>query len=1026
LQAALADRYSITRELGRGATATVYLAKDLRYPGTWVAIKVLAEEFALVVRTERFIAEIQTAARLTHPHILKLTDSGSAGGLLYYVMPYIDGGTVADRLARDGPLPVEEAVRLAREVADALDYAHSQNVTHRDIKPGNILLASGHAWVADFGIASAIEVGDTGLTATGAHLGTPPYMSPEQVTGDRKVDGRTDIYSLGCTLYEMLCGETPFQGPDIQTMLRRRLVEPPPSVRSARPDVPAWLDAVLLVALATDAADRFPTGRAFEQALAQQGEGLVPRPGPVPVPEPWRIPRRVLAALVPVSLTVVVVVVWGATRDAKLDPRTVVVLPPEGDSTAPAARYGEALMRDALGAWKGIDMVERGKVWEALGSRRRPLDTRGALGVARALKAGRYIRTEVSPFGDSTRVHTTLYDAGSDGAVLREVTIKLGPGLLGATSAYAGLVDQLLFGPSTEPTATHSYPARLAFDRGQAAVQEWELGKADSAFRQATDADPDYARAHLWLAQVRFWGDSPLPAWRSSAERAATARSALTSLEGALSTALLEFGRGNVVQACAVWDRLTGSNAQDFAAWYGLASCLKSDDVVVRDEASPSGWRFRSSYHHALKAYQRAFQLVPTIHRSLRESGYETLRLLLMTGDFRRSGRGVAPDTGHFVARGIWRGDSLVFIPRRIGVTDRRTLATREEIDLAVRQRRRWFKEIATAWVAAFPHSAGAHEAMAVSLEMLGEPSSIDTLRRARELETSPSERARLAEAEVWLRLKFSIPVDLEGVKAARVLADSLLNERVAASPLEYRLLSTLAALTGRGFLAAALSRGGAAELGAPGPIASIAPSLLAFAALGGPIDSLEILESALETAIDNLIPEEDRASLRMQWLARAAQLSFPVYRFRSIGQLRGRGNPLIDAQDAYVRNDTASVRRIFADVQRIREPFSPADFSLDALYPETALLAVLGDYRAAIRWCDPTLNALAGTAPQVFSDAARAGALVHAMALRAELARRAGDGVSAARWARVVAILWSDADPFLKPVVQRMRELTN
>ncbi len=208
----LAERYTLEREVGRGGMATVYLARDSRHSRS-VAVKILRPEIAAWLGHERFLREIQIAAGLTHPHILPLYDSGEAGGLLYYVMPYVDGESLRDRIGREGRLPHEDARRIAREVADALSYAHSHNVVHRDIKPGNILLEGRHAVVADFGIARALSqaVGDE-ITTSGLVIGTPMYMSPEQISGSQ-IDGRSDIYSLGCVLHEMVLGEPPFKGP---------------------------------------------------------------------------------------------------------------------------------------------------------------------------------------------------------------------------------------------------------------------------------------------------------------------------------------------------------------------------------------------------------------------------------------------------------------------------------------------------------------------------------------------------------------------------------------------------------------------------------------------------------------------------------------------------------------------------------------------------------------------------------------------------------------------------------------------
>lgn len=267
LKAALGDRYPIERELGHGGMATVYLAQDMKH-GRRVAIKVLRPELAAMLGAERFLREIEIAARLSHPHILPLYDSGQVDGLLFYVMPHIEGESLRGRLDREKQLPIEEAVLLAQQVASALDYAHRHEIIHRDIKPENVLLHEGHALVADFGIALAVHAaaGDR-LTGTGLSLGTPYYMSPEQAIGDRPIDARSDIYSLGCVLYEMLAGEPPFMGPTAQAVVARILTEQPRELRSVREQVSVALDRVVGKSLARLPADRYVTAARFSEAL---------------------------------------------------------------------------------------------------------------------------------------------------------------------------------------------------------------------------------------------------------------------------------------------------------------------------------------------------------------------------------------------------------------------------------------------------------------------------------------------------------------------------------------------------------------------------------------------------------------------------------------------------------------------------------------------------------------------------------------------------------------------------------------
>ena len=301
LASALGDRYRVARELGQGGMATVYLAEDLKHKRN-VALKVLKPELAAVLGAERFVQEIRTTAALQHPHILPLFDSGEADGLLYYVMPFIDGETLRAKLDRETQLGVEEAVTIAIDVANALQYAHEHGVIHRDIKPENILLANGRPMVADFGIALAVSAAAGGrMTETGLSLGTPHYMSPEQATAEKEITARSDVYSLGAVLYEMLTGDPPHTGASAQQIIMKIITEQPLAVTTLRKSVPANVAAAMSKALEKLPADRFASAKAFEHALSDPGfryaTGAHPTDRAVVSRDPWRIGLGVAAAL---------------------------------------------------------------------------------------------------------------------------------------------------------------------------------------------------------------------------------------------------------------------------------------------------------------------------------------------------------------------------------------------------------------------------------------------------------------------------------------------------------------------------------------------------------------------------------------------------------------------------------------------------------------------------------------------------------------------------------------------------------
>jgi eukaryotic-like serine/threonine-protein kinase len=377
LQGELADRYQFERELGRGGMATVFLARDLRHERP-VALKVLHPELASTLGPERFQQEIRLAARLQHPHILTVHDSGETTGQLWYTMPYVEGESLRDRLRRERQLPVEDALLIAREVADALDYAHRQGVVHRDIKPENILLAGyppreraaeggWHALVADFGVARALQgAGAQELTGTGMSVGTPAYMSPEQGMADPALDGRSDLYSLGCVLYEMLAGEVPYTGTSAQAIVAKRVMDPVPSVRRLRETVPPLVDQALQRALAKTPADRYRTASAFGSALAAPaGEAGSSPPLPTRVTAAGARTRWRTPVLLAGSLAVLVLVglgMWG--RPSAVGPGSestlIAVLPFQNRGSAGDDYFAEGLaeaVRGKLTLVPGLEVI---------------------------------------------------------------------------------------------------------------------------------------------------------------------------------------------------------------------------------------------------------------------------------------------------------------------------------------------------------------------------------------------------------------------------------------------------------------------------------------------------------------------------------------------------------------------------------------------------------------------------------------------------------------------------------------------
>ncbi|HET9294559.1 MAG TPA: protein kinase [Gemmatimonadales bacterium] len=478
LQSDLAARYKVEREVGRGGMATVFLAHDLKHDRQ-VALKLLHPELAATLGPERFLREIRVAARLNHPHIVPLHDSDKAGELLFYVMPYVDGESLRAKLVREGRLALDDALNIARGIASALDYAHRQGVVHRDIKPENVMMHEGEALVTDFGIAKAVRAaGAESITQTGLAIGTPTYMSPEQASGEKEPDGRSDVYSLGCVLFEMLTGQPPFTGPSAQSVITKRFIEAAPSARSLRPDLPPEVDRAIAKALEREPANRFATAAQFAQALVLHTGSTPPQVTPT-------------------------------TMTATANPgKSIAVLPFVNMSADPENEYfTDGVAEEIINALSKIQAIRVASRTSSFAFKGKNEDISG---IGRALKVGTVLEGSVRKAGDMLRVTAQLINV-ADGYQLwserfdrkLEDVFAIQDEIAGAIVKALRLVLSDEEKKAIEQAPTADLKAYDYYLRGRQFFHQFRrtgIQFARRMFERAMEADPQYVPAYAGAA----------------------------------------------------------------------------------------------------------------------------------------------------------------------------------------------------------------------------------------------------------------------------------------------------------------------------------------------------------------------------------------------------------------------------------------------------------------------------------------------------------------------------------------------
>jgi serine/threonine protein kinase len=1003
LQEALGSQYRLERELEAGGMSRLFLATDLRLKRE-VVVKVLPPDLVSEASAARFKREIELTVRLQHPHILPILTSGEFEDGLFYITPYIQGESLRTRIEREHKLPLDDILRILKDVSGALAFAHQRGIVHRDIKPGNILLSDGQAILADFGIARAVSTTATPLTDSGVAPGTPAYMAPELPT-----DERADVYALGVVAYEMLTGELPERGADLSSILAHRGRLPLDRRSGLR-----HLAGVVASAISPAAASRPSTTREFLTRISAQ-------------PKPVR--TTVLAMVVAMAA----IFAFGASQDwfwpaiggASLDSLRIAIVQAPFPESSVSFRATRSLL-NAVAEWGDVSIttLETSSTTNAQDAFA-PLLRR-----ATRLRSRWMLVVRPTPLVPQAFV-ASLWDVAARREVRRLNRVLFADSLSQRTSfrAIAGsLFSDDTTGIGGDSTAhSTSLVAWRAYTRGKSELRRWKLDSARTSFRAALEGDAELSSAAISLGQLTVWDRKPLaPAQRAGLLRALAASKAdLSWRDSLVARGVLSMDGNKYGAACRAYETLRQRDSLDVVGWIGLGDCRVRDRTVVRDAASRSGWRFRVSYQAGLVAYLRAAEIDPGSASVFAPP--DRLGALFTSAGRVVLGATELPDTQRFGAYPAidMRSDTVRLVPYPVDAlasVDARSLEDDRAVDRLISSHRELLTQLARARARASPRDPDAFEALASALELRGDvigrmassTTATSAIAAARQLATDPRQKFRLAISAIRLYVKAG------EFQLARALADSILvaAEADAQDPQKAPALAAVAALVGREpvvtrwLLAEDDSAGAEAGIDPafPVPVRSEIAGLFAAASIRR-CDSVTTYLTRVDSTLRRFIPPTRLSLARQASTLPALMLAAHCDSGKALESFTGNTDRYVQIHQSFARREFESVRAQLDTLQRHRRAARPGDVALDHTLEEVWLLAQIGDSSRALDRIRATLGALPTLGNALLSRVEQAGALCPILSFASDLAW--SSTVESTRWRL-------DAEVLCHPVATR------